>query len=273
MTEAVELRDVTVRYAAGDAPALAIDALTIPAGQRVAVIGGSGAGKTTLLRLVNGLVTADTGRVAVLGADPAGPAARRREYRRRTGFVFQEFNLIERASVYRNVLCGRLGWMGPLPSLLGWYSDTDKALAMKAIAETGLEPFAARRVDSLSGGQRQRVAIARTLAQDPELLAADEPVSNLDPVLSADMLALIAGAGARRGATLVMVVHHPALAQKHAQRIIGLAGGRIVHDSDTGAALDAVALRTIYGRSLPPEPVPSDADDGDDRRIAPYNVA
>ena len=155
-------------------------------------------------------------------------------------------------------------WAGSagLPSLLGWFSDTDQALATTAITETGLADLALRRVDSLSGGQRQRVAIARVLAQDPDVLTADEPVSNLDPVLAADMLRLIAEAGQRRNATTIMVVHHPALAGKFAERVIGLAAGRIVYDSAQGDPLDAVALRAIYGRSLPLEPVQADATDG-----------
>lgn len=257
MTGAVVLDGVRVRYAPDRADALDIETLSVPQGQRLAIIGTSGAGKTTVLRLINGLIRPDAGRIDVLDVDLASKAAARREFRRRIGCVFQEFNLVERSSVFRNVLCGRLGWVGPLPSLLGLFSDTDRALALKALEETGLADLAERRADSLSGGQRQRVAIARTLAQDPAVICADEPVSNLDPVLAADMLGLIAEAGRCRGTTVIMVVHHPALAERHAERIIGLANGRIVYDSATGAPLDAVALRSVYGRSPPPESVPA----------------
>ena len=263
MTPAVELQGVRHRYPSRTEDALAIDRLSIPEGQRVALIGHSGSGKTTLLRVINGLVRPLAGGVRVLGTDLVDPAARAREYRRRIGFVFQEFNLVERQSVYRNVLNGRLGWCGGPASLMGRFSDTDRALAMAAIDETGLGPLARHRVDTLSGGQRQRVAIARVVAQAPDLLCADEPVSNLDPVLSADMLGLIADAGRRRGASLVMIVHHPALATRHAERIIGMADGRIVHDGEARTPLDAVTLRAIYGRSLPPEPVPELPRDDD----------
>ena len=261
---AIRIDNVRVRYSDQGGDVLDIETLTVPEGQRIAFIGTSGAGKTTLLRLINGLIAPAAGRIEILGQNLASENARRREFRRRIGCIFQEFNLVERSSAYRNALCGRLGWAGPVASLFGMFSDTDHALAARALAETGLENFAHRRVDSLSGGQRQRVAIARALAQDPVLLCADEPVSNLDPILAEDMLALIANSGARRGATTVMIVHHPALAEKHAERIIGLAGGRIVHDSASDGPLNAIALRSIYGRSPTPEPVPLPV--GQDRR-------
>jgi phosphonate transport system ATP-binding protein len=254
---AIELSGVVVRYPGEPPFALAIPDLAVARGERVAVIGSSGAGKTTLLRLLSGLVRPDKGVVRVLGEIPGNPEALKREHRRRIGFVFQEFNLVERATVFQNVLSGRLGWAPRLASLLGRFPETDRAIAANALEETGLAAFAGRRVDALSGGQRQRVAIARTLAQDPELFIADEPVSNLDPVLAADMLALVAGAVERRKATLVMVAHHPALAQRLASRTIGLVAGEVAFDSASGEVLDAAALRRIYGRSPPPEPVPA----------------
>jgi phosphonate transport system ATP-binding protein len=263
MNPAIEIEHVRHRYPSRTEDALVIERLSIPAGQRVALVGHSGSGKTTLLRMINGLVRPLQGTIRVFGTDLSDPSARSREFRRRIGFVFQEFNLVERQNVFRNVLNGRLGWCDGPASLFGRFSETDRALAMAAIEETGLTPLARHRVDTLSGGQRQRVAIARVMAQAPELLCADEPVSNLDPVLSADMLDLIADAGRRNGATLVMIVHHPAMAARHADRVIGLANGRIVHDGDARDPLDAVTLRAIYGRSLAPEPVPEHLRDHD----------
>ena len=107
MIPAVELDGVRHRYSSRDEDALAIERLSIGEGQRVALVGHSGSGKTTLLRVINGLVRPLTGRVCVLGTDLADPAARARAHRRRVGLVFQEFNLVERLSVYRNVLNGR----------------------------------------------------------------------------------------------------------------------------------------------------------------------
>jgi phosphonate transport system ATP-binding protein len=120
-------------------------------------------------------------------------------------------------------------------------------MAAAALREVGLEPQAAQRADALSGGQRQRVAIARVLAQEPEVILADEPVSNLDPALTEEILGLLTGAVARRGATLVISLHQPQLAQRHAGRVIGINGGRIVFDEAAGC-LNERALGLIYGR-------------------------
>lgn len=127
MIPAVELDGVRHRYSSRDEDALAIERPSISQGQRVALVGHSGSGKTTLLRVINGLVRPLTGRVCVLGTDLADPAARARTHRRRVGLVFQEFNLVERLSVYRNVLNGRLGWSGGPASLMGRFPETDRA--------------------------------------------------------------------------------------------------------------------------------------------------
>ena len=250
MTEAVRIAGLGIRYAADGPWALTIEHLSIRAGTRVAVIGPSGSGKTTLLRALHGLVPTPGGAVAVHGVDLAAPEARARSFRRRNAAIFQELQLVERSGVQRNVLCGRLGRAGMLTSLFGVFGRADRAAARCAIAATGLGDLAARRADSLSGGQRQRVAVARALAQEPDLLTADEPVSQLDPVLADDILALVMGQA--RALTAIAVVHHPALASAHAERILGLAGGRIVFDSADGQTLDAAALRRIYGRNPPP---------------------
>ena len=273
--EAVRISGLRVRYAPGEDPALAIDALSVAAGERLAVIGPSGSGKTTLLRAVQGLVAPGEGTVTVDGVPTLSRIARRRAFRRRHAAVFQEFQLVERASVLRNVLCGRLGHAPVLSSVLGRFGADDRAAAFAAIEATGLLEFAHRRVDTLSGGQRQRVAVARALAQAPDLITADEPVSNLDPVVADDILRAVMGPAGDRKIAVLAVVHHPALATAHADRVIGLAGGRIVYDSADGAPLDAPALRRVYGRSLPPQIVQDvDARErGDEQRRSPRNVA
>ena len=273
--EAVRISDFRVRYARGEDPALSIDSLSVAAGERVAVIGPSGSGKTTLLRAVHGLIAPVEGTVSVDGVPTASKAARSRAFRRRHAAVFQEFQLVERASVLRNVLCGRLGHAPVLWSVLGRFADDDRDAALSAIEATGLLEFSHRRVDTLSGGQRQRVAVARALAQAPDLITADEPVSNLDPVIADDILRAVMGSAQEREIAVLAVVHHPALATAHADRVIGLAGGRVVFDSAEGALLDASALRRIYGRSLPPQIVQdvNAPERGDEQRRSPRNVA
>ena len=273
--EAVRISGLRVRYAPGEDPALSIDALSVAAGERLAVIGPSGSGKTTLLRAVQGLVAPGEGTVTVDGIATVSRAAWRRAFRRRHAAVFQEFQLVERASVLRNVLCGRLGHAPVLSSVLGRFGADDRAAAFAAIEATGLSEFAQRRVDTLSGGQRQRVAVARALAQAPDLITADEPVSNLDPVIADDILRAVMGPAGERKLAVIAVVHHPSLATAHADRVIGLARGRIVYDSADGTPLDAPALRRVYGRSLPPQIVQDiDArESGDEERSTPRNVA
>jgi phosphonate transport system ATP-binding protein len=160
--------------------------------------------------------------------------------------VYQDFALVERASVFDNVLYGRLGHAHPWLSLLGHFAAEDRARALAAIGEVGLQDQVLQRADALSGGQRQRVAIARVLAQDPALILADEPISNLDPALTEGILALLVAACERRGATLIMSLHQPQLARQHALRVIGISGGRVVLDVPADQVTPQ-ALRDVYG--------------------------
>ena len=121
--------------------------------------------------------------------------------------------------------------------------------AMAAIGEVDLTEKADQRVDALSGGQQQRVGVARVLAQEAEILLADEPVSNLDPSLAEEILALLSTVSLDHGATLVMSLHQPEWAAQYADRIIGLRQGRIIFDQPA-AKLDAKAIALIYEREL-----------------------
>jgi len=163
--------------------------LVIRPGEFVVILGRSGAGKTTFLRALNRLVEPTAGDVrvggrAVTGADPATLRALRRQI----GMVFQQFNLVRRASVLDNVLAGRLGWAPPLPTLFGRFPAADRRIARECLAQVGLADFAARRADTLSGGEQQRVAIARALAQSPAVILADEPTASLDPALTGSIM-------------------------------------------------------------------------------------
>ena len=230
MQFSVQIDDLSFRHGGTDARAIDQISLNIATGERVALLGPSGAGKTTLLTLLDGRLRDWRGRVTVLGDSLAPHRAPPLEKCADTGFIFQEFALVERSTVMRNVLNGRLGRMPGWRALLGTASANDVEIARSALADCGIADLADRRVDSLSGGQRQRVAIARCLAQDPLLILADEPVSNLDPSRAAEILFLLTGAARARGATTVFSSHQPELARRFADRVIGMRNGRIVFD-------------------------------------------
>jgi phosphonate transport system ATP-binding protein len=225
--------------------------LTIRPGEFVVILGRSGAGKTTFLRALNRLVEPTAGVVrlggrAVTGADPATLRALRRQI----GMVFQQFNLVRRASVLENVLAGRLGWAPPLPTLLGHFPAEDRRIALECLGQVGLADFAARRADTLSGGEQQRVAIARALAQSPSLILADEPTASLDPALTGSIMDLLTRIKAERGLTLVVSQHQLETALAYATRVVGFRRGRVVFDGPPAALTPRVAA-TIYGEEPP----------------------
>jgi phosphonate transport system ATP-binding protein len=228
-TPVLRLEDVRLLY--GSTLALDIPRLEVAAGERVFVLGHSGSGKSSLSRLIKGRLRASSGRVEVLGEDPAtGSRRRRREIQRRVAMIDQEFFLVPRMSVVANVLTGALGRVPRLPSLLGWYPEEAWRQAESVLREVGLQELAERRVETLSGGQRQRAAIARALMQEADVVVADEPISSLDPELAEDVLELLVQCTARRGVTLLVTLHQPELARRFASRFLGLADGRVVYD-------------------------------------------
>ena len=245
MTSAFTLSDITHRHPGAGRAALAGISLTVQAGETVALIGPSGVGKTTLLALLDGRLRGWHGAAAVLGhaLDPGHPPAR--GLRADVGFIFQDFALIDRASVRQNVLNGRLGRTGQWASLFGRFTVTDHAAANTALADAGILDLADRRADTLSGGQRQRVAIARCLAQEPRLILADEPISNLDPVRAESILALITATAEKRGATVLFTSHQPDLAGRFAARIVALKSGQVAYDGPA-ADMDPARIADLY---------------------------
>lgn len=254
---AVALRNVQHRYHGADRNTLDLPRFEIASGQCVALIGASGAGKSTLLRLLDGRLRGWSGEAFVLGHTLQSTVPPPRVWRCETGFVFQEFALIERLTVLENVLNGRLGRTHQWWSLLGRFTDKDAALAMASIHDVGLDELADTRVDRLSGGQRQRVAIARCLAQEPLLVLADEPVSNLDPVNAEGTLELLRDCTRKRGATLLVTSHQPRLVERFVDRVVALDRGKIVFDGGPELLHDE-RLADIYdeaARRHQPEPV------------------
>ena len=159
--------------------------LQIEQGEFVAIIGLSGAGKSTMIRTINKMIDVTSGTVTVDGLNVSELKGKElRKYRRKVGMVFQSFNLVSRTSVINNVLSARVADMNFFRTLFGLYSKEDKITALEALDKVGILDKAYIRADQLSGGQQQRVALARTLAQNPQIILADEPVAALDPVMA-----------------------------------------------------------------------------------------
>jgi phosphonate transport system ATP-binding protein len=242
MAEVIRIENLMHSYKA-DVPVLRGVDLHVQAGEMVGLIGLSGAGKSTLLRCVNGLVTQTDGMCRVLGEEVKGQSeSQKRLLRRRIGMIFQEFNLMDRLTVLKNVLIGRLGYTATLPSCLHRFASKDVELARRCIAQVGLEGLEQRRVRDLSGGQKQRVAIARTMAQGAEIILADEATANLDVLTKEDIMDLLQDLVRTHGVTALLSMHDLPLAKKYCTRIVGLKQGRITFDAAPDALSgDAIA--------------------------------
>jgi phosphonate transport system ATP-binding protein len=212
-----------------------------------AIIGASGTGKSTLIRCVNRLVDPTSGEILFDGADLAKLSGRPlRHARRHIGMVFQEYNLVERLTVMENLLSGRLGYVSPWRAWRRKFPPDDIRRAYELLDVVGLSGYAHRRADALSGGQRQRVGIARAVMQEPKLLLADEPTSSLDPKTSVEIMELLAEVARSRNIPVLINMHDVELAKRFADRVIGMASGRIVFDGPPRELTDAM-LTTIYG--------------------------
>ncbi|RPF22379.1 phosphonate ABC transporter ATP-binding protein [Myceligenerans xiligouense] len=249
----ISFRDVHVTYPTGTKGLDGVS-LEIPDGQFVVVVGLSGAGKSTLIRAINGLVPVTSGELEVNGqrVDGARGGALRR-LRADVGMIFQGFNLVTRVSVLKNVLMGRLAH-SPVGSLFGLYRAVDKEIAFDALDRVGIIDKAYVRASQLSGGQQQRVAIARVLAQQAQVVLADEPVASLDPPTANAVMADLRRVQRELGITTVVNLHFLDLAKNFADRIIGMRAGKVVFDGPAEEADDKV-FEDIYGRSLSIEDV------------------
>ena len=250
MPPMIEIRGLRVVLPPATVALYGVD-LTVAAGEFVVIIGRSGAGKTTFLRSINRLVEPTAGSVhvagrAVTGADPAAL----RQVRRQIGMIFQQFNLVRRASVLENVLAGRLGYVPPVPSLLGRFPARDRAFARECLAQVGLAEFAERRADTLSGGEQQRVAIARALAQEPSVILGDEPTASLDPALTGSIMGILKRINQESGLTLVVSQHQLETGLEYGTRIVGFQAGRICFDGPP-EKVTASVVDAIYGDGEP----------------------
>ena len=224
--------------------------LEIKQGEFVAIIVLSGAGKSTLLRTINRMHDISEGSLTVNGQEVNDLSGKDlRKFRRKVGMVFQSFNLVTRTTVINNVLTSRVPDMPLWKSIIGLYSKEDKVIALEALDKVGILDKAYVRADQLSGGQQQRVALARTLAQKPEIILADEPVAALDPITAKQVMDDFKKINKELNMSVLINIHHVDLALKYADRVIGIKAGEIVYDGPA-TKVDSEVLKQIYGREL-----------------------
>lgn len=228
--------------------------LSVCRGEMVALIGPSGSGKSTLLRHMAGLTWGNRGgqgSVSILGEtiQQQGKLSHTvRRSRAQIGYIFQQFNLINRMSVINNVLMGSLGRIASWRGTLSIFTQDEKNLALKSLARVGMAQYAYQRADTLSGGQQQRVAIARALMQKAEIILADEPIASLDPESARIVMDILRDINENDGKTVIVTLHQVEYARKYCRRAIALKSGELYFD---GASTDLSneRLANIYGAS------------------------
>jgi phosphonate transport system ATP-binding protein len=248
----LQISGVSKTYGAGKA--LDGVSLELGAGDMIALIGPSGSGKSTLLRAAAGLLPIDPGEGRIDAFGEAVQVSGRisgevRRIRARIGFVFQQFNLVGRLSLYANAALGLLGRTPHLRGLLGLWTPQEKLAVMAALQRVGLAGQAGQRADLLSGGQQQRVAIARALVQQAEVILADEPVASLDPVSARRVMELLRDLNRREGIGVFVSLHQIDYALRYCRRVVALKDGKVAYDGPP-AKLDHAALVDIYGPEI-----------------------
>lgn len=245
----IEIKNVSKVFDNGVVGLKNID-LTINKGEFVCIIGLSGAGKSTLLRSLNRLNDITDGEILINNEFLTNANSKQlRQMRRNIGMIFQQFNLVRKNTVQKNVISGRLGYYNNWQTLFGLFTKEDYDRTEKALEKVGLADKLKVRSDSLSGGQQQRVSIARTIVQEAELILADEPVSALDPVTSETVMNDFKRLNEEANRTIIINIHSVSLARKYASRIIGMRDGEIVFDGTASEATDA-KLSEIYGKAI-----------------------
>ncbi|WP_051088104.1 amino acid ABC transporter ATP-binding protein [Mycobacterium sp. 155] len=204
--------------------------LDVGRGQVVVVLGPSGSGKSTLCRTINRLETIDTGTITVDGQLLPNEGRRLAQLRSDVGMVFQSFNLFAHKTILENVTLG--------PTKVRKTSKAKaRESAMALLERVGVANQADKYPAQLSGGQQQRVAIARSLAMHPKVMLFDEPTSALDPEMINEVLAVMT-ALAQEGMTMVVVTHEMGFARRASDRVVFMADGAIVEDSEPTAFFD-----------------------------------
>ena len=213
--------------------------MSVDRGSNYAIVGQSGSGKSTLLRLINGMMNPSKGKIMVDYQTPNTSDKKFKSLMHKIGYIPQNLGLIKNSTVLENILIGALPRVGGFNSFFKRFSDLEIDNAKKILKQVGLQGKAERKVYMLSGGEKRRVAIARALVQKPEIVLADEIVSELDHVTAREIMDVLAEAQATMKLTSIMVHHDLQLALEYADRVavikegkkileIGVEGDRIV---------------------------------------------
>lgn len=240
----IDLRRITRTFPAQERkspplPVLSDITLRIPPGQYAAMVGASGSGKSTLMNILGCLDRPTSGVYRLHGRDVSAlpPDELAKVRGEEIGFVFQGFQLIPRLTAIENVM---------LPLMLQGVSESERrARAEQLLLRVGLHSRMHHLPAALSGGQQQRVALARTLAQNPQIILADEPVASLDPVTAKQVMDDFQRINRDMRITILINIHHVDLALQYATRVIGIRAGRVVYDGPAGE-VDGAVLDAIY---------------------------
>lgn len=244
---AVQVRQLSKSFK-GQSALSAVD-LSVGVGEMVALVGASGSGKSTLLRNLNALQQAEAGTVEIFGSPLQVDGklhSKTRLLRSQIGFIFQQFNLVNRLTVLENVLVGSLSQVSLLRSLRRGFSKTEKLRALTALERVGILDQAYKRASALSGGQQQRVAIARCLMQGAQIILADEPIASLDPESARNVMELLTRLNEEEGITVVTSLHQIQMVRRYFRRAVALRDGRVRFDGLT-VDLNDHQLNEIYG--------------------------
>ncbi len=248
----IEFKDVRKVYSNGHVGLDRIN-LNIEKGDFAVIVGLSGSGKSTLLRSINRLHDITEGEILIDDKSMTKASGNQLlEMRRNIGMIFQNFNLVKRSSVMRNVLSGRVGYHPTWKMILGLFPKEDKIKALEALDRVNILDKYKSRSDELSGGQQQRISIARALCQEPAIILADEPVASLDPLTTKQVMDDLKRINQELGITIIINLHFVDLAREYGTRIIGLRDGQLVFDGPVERATDE-AFNEIYGRSIQDE--------------------
>ncbi|HEX8808555.1 MAG TPA: phosphonate ABC transporter ATP-binding protein [Xanthobacteraceae bacterium] len=241
----LRVRGLSLRYPNGKL-ALSDFTLMVEAGEFVVVLGGNGSGKSTLLKCITRTLKPSAGEIWLGETNLCALEGEKlRRARLELAMIWQHASLVRRSSVLTNVATGALGRHSTLRTVFGGLPQRELEAAHGYLGDVGLADLASQRAGTLSGGQAQRVAIARSLAQRPRVLLADEPVASLDPEASEEIMRLLQRLARSERLAVLCVLHQVELAYSYADRVIGIRGGCIAFDLPRGE-VSRDAVRRLY---------------------------